>query len=352
MIIKVDRINGIDHENNDNDNHYSEDVSYTSLGKAIEVSESGDTIHIMPGSYDPIQIVSKTKPFELTVKGSGIQTVAYKCIFEGMFDFYFKALKFENINISSTNSNFKFRKSTFTARNEIVLNGYHNTDIITDNPKTYIIFENCVFDTNFQIKVLCGSYIISLKNCEIRNSTIPLIFVKRGDVTLRVSNTDFDYPLLKNQNGVVEIQHTCCNFTCSLYLGKEVLIYTKDNLIGSTPQIEQQSQFSFIKQFSIDNNEEDYNKSEALTDREFYGAITLDTSKMSPKLKLHKYTKIVRIKGKHSALLTLPDSSEVPNGHCIKIFCEVPYVEINGDKYSMKNFEIYWIYGDGWFFAK
>jgi len=354
MIIKVDRINGRD------DDHDSEEVPYSSLGKAVEVSESGDTIQIMPGSYDPIQILSKTKPFELTLKGSGVQTVCHKCIFEGMFDFYIKSIKFEGMNISSINSNFKFRKNTFTARNELVLDGYMNTDVMTDNPKTYIIFEHCTFDTNFQIKVFGGSYIISMKNCEIRNSTIPLIFVKRGDVTLKVTNTDFDYPLLKNQNGVVEIQHTCCNFTCPLYFGKEVLIYTKDNLLGSSPQIEQPTQFTFTKQRSFNENfnSDSGNKSginhdsDNVPDEEFYAAITLDTDKYSPVLAIPQYTKVVRIKGKKPAILRLPSTSKVPNGHCIKIFLEVPYVEINCDKYSMRSFEIYWIFGDGWFFAK
>lgn len=334
MRIYVDKVKGIDEKRE------NEDLPYKTLEKAMEISNNSDEIYLESGTHDCIQISSITKPFELAINGEGNSTICSKIMFEGMFDFSIEKIKIETIDINSANSNFIFSKCKFTARTIMRLSGYSNGEILE---KTVIVFENCIFDTNFQIVLDSGSYIISLKNCEIRSSVIPLLFCRNGDMTLKLTSINFDNPILKNTKAFVEIQHTACNFTCPLFTGSECLILTKDSLMTASPYI-QEHIYNHVFQNTTSKGESD-------SEADFYKAITLDTDKYLPTLNVHRFTELIRIRGKKPAILNLPNHNTVPNGYRLKIYLETPYVEIDGNRYSNRSFSIYWIFGDGWFFA-
>lgn len=332
MEIIVDTILGKDEDRE------IEDLPYLTLDKAIDISKSGDLIKISPGTYNPIQLFSKTKPFEITITGSGFNSICNKFVFDGMFDVTMKDLKIDSITFNTFNSNFKFVNCKFTARNEINLN---DSDIPFEGEKesTYISFEDCIFDSNFQMKLEVGKYNIAIKSCEIRHSTIPLIYTRNGELNLKLNMINLEIPILKNSKAYVEIQYTCCNFMCPLYSGNECVTYTKDTIYSLSPQIMTQSQFII---------DDDKCKGDNTDEIDIFRAVALDTDKFPQRLIIHKYTNIFRIFGKNPAYLILPLEKDLQNGYRLEIFSEVPFVDINGTKYSKKHILLIWIYGDGW----
>jgi hypothetical protein len=315
---------------------------FQTLSKAIEVSKSGDNISVSPGSYEPIQINSKITPFELKIEGSGMNTICSQFIFDGFFDFTFQNLKIENINMTTSSSNFNFYDVKFITMNKIILNSYK--DILGEDPRTTIIFEKCRFGNNFQIELLSGSYVISFKSCEFKG-IIPTIYAKKGEINVKISNTDFEESFLYNKNAIVEIQHTSCNFNCPIYKGKECLVYTKDNICGSTTPLIS-NLFLFNEKKEKENSEIKEEKEWDHEKKELYGAITINSEDYN-NLKLHEYTKFVKILGCSPVNIFLPKSAS--NGHLIEIYTEA-VIFIDDQEYHNRIIKIRWIYGDGWFF--
>lgn len=332
MEIIVDSISGKD------DRRDNEDMPYLTLDKAIEISKSGDIIKISSGTYNPIQLFSKTKPFEITIVGSGFNSICNKFVFDGLFDVTFKDLKIDSLVMNTFNSNFKFINCKFTARNEMTLD---KSDIPFEQYKeaTYMSFEGCIFDSNFQMKLESSKFHIAIKSCEIRHSTIPLIYTRNGELNLKLNIVNLEIPILKNSKAYVEIQYTCCNFMCPLYSGSECVTYTKDTIYSVSPQVITQSQFI------IDN---DKCKGDNNDEVDIYRAVALNTDRFPQRLLIHKYTHVFRIFGKNPAFLILPPETELQNGYRLEIFSEVPFVEINNVKYSKRHIILIWIYGDGW----
>lgn len=304
---------------------------FKTLTKAIDVSKTGDTISLMPGTYDSFQIRSKTTNFELKFQGSGFNTVCSQSNFEGYFDITYENLKMDVCSINSSSSNFVFRDVKFVNFNTMNLSSY--SSIINDNPHNYIVFEKCTFGRNFQILVGGGDYIISFKSCNI-SGKIPLIFAKQGSVTVKLSNIDFDYPVLMNKNAYVEIQHTCCNFTCPIYQGKESLVYTKDGLTSSSPH--ERSASIIFEQVKGGENI-DYEK-------ELYAAIVINSNE-TEEIPIHKYTKLIVNNG--NSLLYVSFPHETNNGHIVTIYSSSP-VEIKGVIYDERIIKYAWIYDHGW----
>ena len=282
-MIKVDTIYGVDIIEDGNVPYYS-DIPLKTLTKAIEISKSGDIISLLPSTHEPFQIRSKTTHFELKIIGSGNNTLCPQSAFEGFFDISYENIKIESCYIKSSSSNFNFKDVKFVTMNTIILEAYHENK--SEDPRTHIIFERCKFDYNFQIIIKNGNYVLSFKSCEIKGK-IPLVFAKRGDITIKISNTDFENPILMNVDCVAEIQYTCCNFTCPIYNGKETLLYTKDNMIGSTSPFERErSVINYDKGgcYETSPNSENKPKIDKKNSieylREFYGAIMINSDEI------------------------------------------------------------------------
>ena len=267
-----------------------------------------------------------------------------------------------------------------TKRHVIEIKKFERT--LGDEHRTCFIFDNCKFENNFQITIIDGNHIISVKSCEMRGN-IPLILCKNAGVDVKLTNLNFDIPILFNKNSYVEIQHTGCNFTCPLFKGKEenTLVYTKDNY--QSPQIDNLKMYSSPYEFT-ENKSNQISQGSQLTqlieilsgegkgserdtrdlisaieslkiiidndreERENFGGIELDsTMPMFRFLKVHKYTKFIRIKGNNSVTLVLP--KDPINGHLLEIYTDAVVI-IDDIEYHNKLIRIRWTVNGGYFF--
>lgn len=346
-MIKVDNIYGIDRDfvpSIKDENPYLNTIS-----KAIELSKSSDVISLSPGTYDPYHIKSSTNVFELTIIGSGSNSICPQSSYEGFFDLTFENVKIDNMEIISSSSNFTFRDTKFTTLNVMQLGRYSKN--IGDIHQTYIVFDRCKFGYNYQIILNDGNYVISFKSCEITGK-IPIVFARKGSLILNISSTDFSNSILMNRNCMAEIHHSCCNFNCPIYQGKETLVQTKDYLFNISPSVttteffERERSSSTLAVPDIDllynKSENDQNNEKLL--RELRGAIMLN-SDTYPVLDVHKYTKLIVNNGSEILTLNLPEDSE--NGHILTIYSNSNVI-INKVKYTNKIIKLAWIFGHGW----
>lgn len=365
-MIHVDTSYGIDTDYIEGKNIY--DNTFKTLTQAIKISKTGDSILLMPGTYEPPEIKSRTNHFELKITGSGNNTISSQTSFEGFFNFSYENLKVDNVLIKSTSSNFTFKDVSFISLCTIQLETYHDNK--SEDHRTHIIFDRCLFNHNFQIIIESGSYVLSFKSCTIKGK-IPLVYAKRGDITIKLSNTDFEYPILSNKDCVAEIQHISCNFTCPIYKGKETLVYTKDILLSVSPLQERGRSISSavliekgIKSYDedIDGDLEDIDapmlerksslsKTHQINNtnryqRELYAAIIMDSDEFE-ELPVHKFTKLVVNKGMSPLTIKLPKEAE--NGHQVEIFSDGPII-IGTSTYNDKYLKLSWIYSYGWWF--
>lgn len=359
-MLKVDMVCGIDPDENLINNHY--DLTLKTLTKAIKISKSKDSILLRPGTYEPFEISSRGDHFELKIIGTGNNTICSESFFEGFFDFTYENLKIENTCIKSSSSNFSYKDVNFVSLNTMQLQSYHENK--SEDHRTHIIFERCTFNHNFQIVVESGSYVLTFKSCIIKGK-IPLVYGKRGDITIKISNTDFEYPIFSNKDCYAEIQHTVCNFTCPIYKGKETLVYTKDNLQSVSPLQERGRSISnaiFVNKGNeviddyiediIEEGDNDGIKFSLLKDpknttsyqRELYGAIIIDSSDF-PTLELFKFTRLVVNNGRKPLNIILPKEAE--NGHQLEIFSKGPLI-INSKEYKCRYIKMAWIFSYGW----
>lgn len=365
-MIHVDASYGIDTDDDDENINIYENT-FKTLTQAIKISKTGDSILLMPGTYEPPEIKSRTNHFELKVMGSGNNTVSSQTSFEGFFNFSYENLKLDNILIKSTSSNFTFKDVNFISLCTMQLETYHDNK--SEDHRTHIIFDRCIFNHNFQIIIENGSYVLSFKSCTIKGK-IPLIYAKRGDITIKISNTDFEYPILSNKDCVAEIQHISCNFTCPIYKGKETLVYTKDGFLSVSPLQERGRSVSsavFVEKGSrsyedIDCDLEDIDlplleRKDSVSktknnnikyQKELYAAIIIDSDNYEyDDLPAHKFTKLIVNKG--ISPLTIKLAREAENGHQLEIFSEGPII-INTTTYYDKYLKLSWIYSYGWWF--
>lgn len=339
-MIKVDSIYGNDISDEFTINHY--DVTLKTLTNAIQISKTGDTIELMPGTYEPFELKSSTSHFELSIIGKGNNTICSQSLFDGFFDFSYEKLKIETTNIKSSSSNFNFKEVNFVSMNTMHLESYHDNK--SEDPRTHLIFDRCTFGHNFQIIVENGSYVISLKSCIIKGR-LPLIFAKRGDVTIKISNTDFEHSILMNKNAVAEIQHISCNFNCPIYSGKETLVYTKDGIMNTPPLLFSERCRSTSSIVDVVENDCEITKSNDIEyQKEFYGAIMIDSNDYE-ELAVHKFTTLVVNSGLVPLKIKLP--KEANNGHILNIFSEGK-IMIGPNVYEDKHIKLAWIYSYGW----
>lgn len=342
-MIKVDTICG------DDNSEDSSIVPFKTLTHAIDISKSGDTITLQPGTYEDFQLNCKKSIFELTLTGSGHNSICVSSIFNGYFDVNYNDVKIDSFKINSSSSKFRFKNVRFVALNVMELGMFDGK--IGDNSKVYITFEGCRFDHNFQIIIDSGDYVLSFKSCEI-SGKIPLIYAKKGDVTVKISNTDFEHTLMKVSKATAEIQHISCNFPpdIPIFSGNECLIKSRDSIYSQTPLPNSTTgYFGRIRSEStiFDSKEKG---SESVTDndsyqKELYGAISINSDDCD-ELPAHKYTKIIHIKGSSPLTIVLPDNAD--NGHMITIVSEVPEVIIDGVSYNDSLIIMGWIYDYGW----
>lgn len=363
-MIRVDASYGIDIDEISDINIY--DTTFKTLTQAIKISKTGDNILLMPGTYEPPEIKSRTNHFECKITGSGNNTISSQSSFEGFFNFSYENLKLDNILIKSTSSNFSFKDVNFISMCTMQLETYHDNK--TEDHRTHIVFDRCSFNHNFQIIIENGSYVLSFKSCIIKGK-IPLIYAKRGDITIKISNTDFEYPILSNKDCIAEIQHTSCNFTCPIYTGKDTLIYTKDNFLSISP-LQERGRSVSNSAILIDKGFKSYDEdcyddrdgdledihirerksstgekiSSIRYQKELYGAIIMDSS-VYEELPIHRFTKLVVNKGMDPLTVKLPKEAE--NGHILEIFSEGPIL-IGTNIYNDKYLKLAWIYSYGW----
>jgi hypothetical protein len=152
------------------------------LHEVIKLCNSGDIIKLIPSSYDSLIISSKDRPIELTIS-SFIEdfnhTIISKIELYGLFNITFNYLKLYSLNLSLNNSYCKFNNCRFTARNKLILQ-----NCILNN----IIFDDCIFDFNFQIQLINCNCQIEITSCKIKNRVIPLLYVKNS--VLKVNSID------------------------------------------------------------------------------------------------------------------------------------------------------------------
>lgn len=346
-MIKVDNVYGIDRDlvpSLNDDNQYLNTIS-----KAIELSKSGDVISLSPGTYDPYHITSKTTNFELKIIGTGSNSICPQSSYEGFFDMSFENMRIDNMEITSSSSNFSFRDVKFTTLNTMQLKKYNKN--IGEIHQTYIIFDRCKFNYNYQIILNDGNYVISFKSCEITGK-LPIIFARKGSLTLNISSTDFEYSILMNKDCMAEIHHSCCNFNCPIYQGKETLVYTKDYLFNISPTSTSNELFErersmstlIIPEVNLNFSKGESEQNNDMIIRELRGAIMINSDEY-PVLDVHKYTKLVVNTGKEPLTLNLPKDSE--NGHILTIYSE-SNVTIGKITHTSKVIKLAWIFGYGW----
>jgi hypothetical protein len=342
-MIKVDTICGDD---NSEDNSI---IPFKTLTHAVDISKSGDTIMLQPGTYEDFQLNSKQNIFELTLSGSGYSSICVSSIFNGFFDVSYNDIKVDSFKIIAASSKFRFKNVRFVTLNVMELNMFDKK--IGDNSKVYITFDSCRFDHNFQIIIDGGDYVITFKSCEI-SGKIPLIYAKKGDIVIKISNTDFEYTLLHVGRATAEIQHVSCNFPpdIPIFSGRECLIKSRDSVYSQTPiPITNTGFFGRTRSESnlFDGKEkgsDSISESDAYH-RELYGAISINSDDCD-ELPAHKYTKIIHVKGTNSITIILPENSD--NGHSIIIVSEGSKIIIDGIIYSDSVIIMGWIYDYGW----
>lgn len=342
-MFKVDTICG------DDNSEDSSIIPFKTLTHAIDVSKSGDIIMLQPGTYEDFQLNSKKNIFELTLSGIGHNSICVSSIFNGYFDVNYNDVKVDSFKIESSSSKFRFKNVRFVTLNVMELDKFEGK--IGDSSKVYITFEGCRFDHNFQIIINGGDYVLTFKSCEI-SGKIPLIYAKKGDVTVKISNTDFEHTLMKVGRATSEIQHISCNFPpdIPIFTGNECLIKSRDIVYGQTPLSSSNSgYFGRVRSDSLlfDGKEKG---PESLADsesyqKELYGAISINSDDCE-ELSAHKYTRLIHVKGTGSLTIILPDNAD--NGHMITIVSEVPHIIINRIKYTERSFIMGWIYDYGW----
>ena len=341
---KVDIMSG----NDENDNSYGS--IFQTLGKAIEVSKTGDTIMLLPGTHDSVEVSSRTTHFELKIKGTGNNTICSRFSFNGFLDLTFEDILIESIDIISSSSNFHFKNVKFAGMHVMNIRKYENN--LGDEHRTCFIFEDCKFERNFQMRYEGGNHIISIKSCEIRGQ-LPLILCKKTGATIKLTNVNFDDSILLNNDSYVDVQHTGCNFTCPLYKGKETLVYTKDNYVSpSIDGLQYGSPYIFKEKLNFDKGDVN-NESVKFCDKvhlsdevEIYGGIEIDSSEFRS-LNVHRVTEFIRVIGSNSVELILPRNPI--NGHLLEIYTDSVII-INDVEYHNRLIRIRWTANGGYFF--
>jgi len=348
---QVDIVNG----NDENNNSYGS--VFKTLDEAIKISNTGDTISVLPGTHDAISIISSKKHFEMNIKGSGSNTICSRFTFTGFFDFTLEDMTIENCDLDITCSKFKFKNVKFAGMTTIKVKKYEK--ILGNEHRNIFLFDNCKFENNFQVEFVDGNNIVSIKSCEIAGH-LPLLICKSGTAcTLKITNTNFEHPILLNSKSQVEIQHIGCNFICPLFIGSDTLTYTKDNYISprlgafsNSPETEFNITNNISKSLSLSPSQTISLSKEIINkyseDVERYGGIEIDSNKNS-RLVAHKVTEFIRVKGKTPFELILP--KEPINGHLIEIYTDTVLI-IDGNEYHDNIIKIRWTINGGFFFYK
>lgn len=348
-MLKVDTVYG-------NDDEQDNDRVFKTLNKAITVSKSGDTILLPPGIFESFNISSKTTNFELKIVGSGNNSVCGGAVFTGFFDFIFDSVKCDSLEIRTSVSQFIFRDVKFVSLNVMELYAYEDIPInsLDETQKTtYITFERCRFDHNFQIILKDGDYVLSFIECQFIGK-VPLIYAKKGFLKVNLTNVNFENTLLKNDKAIVEYSHVTCNFPPDIpfYVGSECTNKSREVIqsshtlfdssmvkgdIGRSRSMTMQVMGSTPSENSSDTSIE-YQK-------EFYGAISF-SSNNSEKIQAHRYTRLINNTGDVALKVLLPD--EADNGHQIVIISEKADIIIGTDVYREPCVVLGFIHDYGW----
>lgn len=329
-MLKVDTVYG-------NDDSQEEKV-FKTLNKAITVSKKGDTIVLSPGTFDSFMLSSKVDIFDLSFKGTGNNTHCTSSTFNGFFDVSFEDMKLDSFEIKSISSNFSFRNVRFVSLHVMELYGYNDLPANGNHTKTtYISFDRCRFDYNFQIILREGDYVLSFTSCQFIGN-VPLIYAKKGMLKINLTNINFEHTILKNDKAIVEYSHVSCNFSPDIpfYVGNECTDKSRETIQGHFSPTVREKSVSVLGVMS--NSEEEYQK-------EFYGAISF-SSNDSDTIRAHRYTRLINNTGTVPLKVILP--READNGHHITIISERAPIIIEDRIYREACIMLGFIYDHGW----
>lgn len=346
-MLRVDTVYG----NDDRDIVESgEEHVFKTLDRAIKVSKNGDTIVLPPGVFGVFGIGSRLTFCELKIIGAGHNTVCTGASFNGFFDFILEDLKCECLKITSSTSHFTFRNVRFMSMNTIELFPYDGIpDKLPNDTQrtTYITFDKCRFDYNFQIILKDGDYNLSFTSCEFIGN-LPLIYAKKGSLKLNLTSMNFEKTLLNNDKAIVEYSHVSCNFPPDVpfFTGTNCMDKSRSTIQSSHALIESPSFFNLNRVRSDSIKALDVNDDLSTEyQKERDGAISFSSNDY-PEIRLRKFTRLVNNTGEATLSIILPEDPE--NGHQVVIVSENADVIVEGKKYKEQCLIFGFIYDYGW----
>ena len=278
MIYFVDSFNG----NNINDGN--EKTPFKDLDYTIKKIQSGNEICLFVGNYKPILINSKF--FELVLKGSGSNSICERINLNGTFNIDFKKFKIEVMNLNIKNSHLNFYNIIFKGFNKITLDN--------DEEISELIFTKCTFNQSFQIKINNGKFNIIFRDC-IFKGIMNLLDIKKGNITINITNCNCKVPICNNTNADITIIHLNTIFIEEIFTGKICNIINKNNI-------------------------EEYD--------DITKAIIVDSTKF-PSLICKNNTEFIKVIGDKPFIITLPE--KVKNGFLIEIVSSAILIILNNE---------------------
>ena len=289
----------VDIFNGDDNNNGNEKNPFKTIEHSIKEIKSGNSIFLNIGNYKPIEINSKN--FELTIKGSGNNTIIETINLNGTFNMQFKRFKLNFMQLYIENTYLDFYLIIFKGFSKLILNGINN----------HLYFNKVTFNQSFQIRIIDGKYKITFKECIFKGNLI-LMDIKKGNITINLINCVLSNPICNNTNANIEIYHINTIFD-ELYIGKECKLINKN-----------------IKSYQ---DEDDSTK-----------AIIVD-SNIYPSIICKNNTEFIKIIGNGEFTIILPN--DVSNGHVIEIITNTSVIilnEIYNKNIKIRNVRGEWIF--------
>jgi len=327
--------------NDEIDIERSPSLPYRTIDRAMELSKTGSKIFVYPGNYSGVDIETETQnSFEYTIQGTGKNVIFNYVKHNGYINSIYHDISIKDLIYNCSNTETSFTGVNFCGGYKFMCRGIYD---VNENPQNEIEFNNCSFGINFQIIVESGMFKITFKNCKFSKGTIPVIFVKNGDVEVDITFCNVSNILLNNLKGFVYIYHTSCIFKDRIWSGKECMVVSSD--VGMTlsgqrstkscyDKIPEQGERKIVQKHTMDD---------------LYKGVEVDTDEFTS-ITLKSVTEFVYVIGKNPLTVILPDEDTVPNSHYIQILNSGTVVIINDLQYSNRIINIRYLVGRGWIY--
>lgn len=329
--IEIDSTRGNINDNNRN-------TPFRRIDDALKVAEDGDNLEIFPGIYDGIDLIAKRKPFSFQIEGKSCSSVTIEKISHtGYINSKFKSVKLKDLNFELIGTTTTFDDDIFVGGHILYCSNFSSS---CENPLNEINFNDCSFGVNFQITVTSGLYSFSFKNCTFSSKSIPIIVGKGGIIDIKATMCNFDTPIIVNEKSTVNIHYTCCTFSKDICIGNECVVFTND----LAPSLSALRTYSYRRSdYSNSSERSPLNiiNENIINDLE-YKAIHVDTNE-AENLILENLTEFILVDGENPLTVTLPNTENLSNGHCIEFSSRVPYMTINKEMYFERNIKIRYI---------